>query len=193
MSEEPNPYAAPSSPIGSTQSSMESTEPNVTARSIFLSWEKWLRPAYNLILAGVACLIILNFTNLGYPVPRNGRTVFHFISRGHRRQRLVHRRSARRLLHLGFTRQALCPRHRDYLHARHVVLHAGRANLRNLVLVHPVPGTQIFRLTKPSWSVPDPAEVIPQLPASRRSGDRACSSAQVRSSGLRGRSRARGT
>ncbi len=81
MSEEPNPYAAPSSPIGSTQSSMESTEPNVTARSIFLSWEKWLRPAYNLILAGVACLVILSFTNMGYPVPRNGRTVFHFLSR----------------------------------------------------------------------------------------------------------------
>lgn len=81
MSEEPNPYAAPSSPIESTQSSIESTEPKVTARSIFLSWEKWLRPAYNLILAGVACLVILSFTNMGYPVPRNGRTVYHFISR----------------------------------------------------------------------------------------------------------------
>ena len=53
----------------------------MTARSIFLSWEKWLRPAYNLILAGVACLVILSFTNMGYPVPRNGRTVYHFISR----------------------------------------------------------------------------------------------------------------
>jgi hypothetical protein len=81
MSKETNPYAAPSSPIESTQSSIESTEPKVTARSIFLSWEKWLRPAYNLILAGVACLVILSFTYMGYPVPRNGRTVFHFISR----------------------------------------------------------------------------------------------------------------
>jgi hypothetical protein len=81
MSEERNPYAAPSSPIESTQSSIESREPKVTARSVFLYWEKWLRPAYNLILAGVACLVILSFTNKGYPVPRNGRTVFHFISR----------------------------------------------------------------------------------------------------------------
>jgi hypothetical protein len=74
MSGEPNPFAAPSSPI-------ESSEPKVTARSIFLNWENWLRPAYNLILAAVACLVILSFTNMGYPVPRNGRAVFHFISR----------------------------------------------------------------------------------------------------------------
>jgi hypothetical protein len=81
MTEEPNPYAASSSPIESTQSSIESTGPKVTARSTFLRWEKWLRPAYNLILAGVACLVILSFMNMGYPVPRNGRTVFYFISR----------------------------------------------------------------------------------------------------------------
>jgi hypothetical protein len=81
MSGEPNPYAAPSSAIESTRSSIEPAEPKVTARSIFLNWEKWLRPAYNLIVAGVACSVILSFTNMGYPVPRNGRTVFHFISR----------------------------------------------------------------------------------------------------------------
>jgi hypothetical protein len=81
MRGEPNPFAAPSSAFESTKSSIESTEPNVTARSIFLRWEKWLRPAYNLILAGVASLVILILTIKGYPVPRNGRTVFYFISR----------------------------------------------------------------------------------------------------------------
>jgi hypothetical protein len=80
MIDEPNPYVPPSS-VESRQSAIESTEPKVTARSIFSRWEKWLRPAYNLILAGVACLVVLNFANMGYPVPRNGRTVFHFISR----------------------------------------------------------------------------------------------------------------
>ncbi len=62
VSEESNPYSAPSSPIESTQSSIRSPEPKVAARSIFLSWETWLRPAYNLILAGVAGLVISSFT-----------------------------------------------------------------------------------------------------------------------------------
>jgi hypothetical protein len=62
-------------------SEIEPREPKVAARGIFLNWEKRLRPAYNVVLAGVACLVILSFTNMGYPVPRNGRTVFHFISR----------------------------------------------------------------------------------------------------------------
>lgn len=55
--------------------------PKYTARGIFLTWEKWLRPAYNLILAGIAGLVILSFTSRGYPVPGNSRTVFHFVSR----------------------------------------------------------------------------------------------------------------
>lgn len=81
MSEERNPYAAPSSSIEATRSPIDSKKPNVTARSIFLNWEKWLRPAYNVILTGVTCLVILRLTKMGYPVPRNGRTLFHFVSR----------------------------------------------------------------------------------------------------------------
>ena len=55
--------------------------PKVTARNVFLTWEKWLRPAYNLVLAAIAGMVILSFTRMGYPVPRNGRAVFHFVSR----------------------------------------------------------------------------------------------------------------
>jgi len=58
-----------------------SNSPKVDARDIFLTWEKWLRPAYNLVLAGVAALVIMSFTRRGYPVPHSGRTVFHFFSR----------------------------------------------------------------------------------------------------------------
>jgi hypothetical protein len=52
-----------------------------TARDIFLRWETRLRPAYNLVLAGVAVLTIMVFARMGYPVPRNGRMVFHFVTR----------------------------------------------------------------------------------------------------------------
>lgn len=81
MSEDPNPFAAPSAPLGAGQGAANVTELPVTARDIFLRWEKWLRPAYNLILAGAACLVILHFASMGYPIPRSGRTVFHFVSR----------------------------------------------------------------------------------------------------------------
>jgi hypothetical protein len=55
--------------------------PQVAARDIFLVWETRLRPAYNLVLAGVAVSVVMLFVRMGYPVPRNGRTVFHFLSR----------------------------------------------------------------------------------------------------------------
>jgi hypothetical protein len=55
--------------------------PKVVARDVFLSWERWLRPAYNVVLAGITVLVVLSFVRMGYPVPRNHRTVFHFVSR----------------------------------------------------------------------------------------------------------------
>ena len=121
----------------------------MTARSIFLSWEKWLRPAYNLILAGVACLVILSFTNMGYPVPRNGRTVFHFISRA----------IAANLL---FTAGPLADYYISVLLGRRSVLVTGilftLGTLFSMLVVpisvswlwfYAVPRTQILRLTKP--------------------------------------------
>jgi hypothetical protein len=53
----------------------------VIARDIFLAWEKRLRPAYNLLLAGIAALVVMRYSAMGYPVPRNGRTIYHFVSR----------------------------------------------------------------------------------------------------------------
>jgi hypothetical protein len=74
MNDERNPYAAPSS-------SLESAQPGAQAQTIFLTWEKWLRPSYNVVLVGVSCWVIAGFIKMGYPVPRNGRTLFHFFSR----------------------------------------------------------------------------------------------------------------
>lgn len=51
------------------------------ARSVFLTWEKWLRPSYNLILAGFAVVVVMSLSARGYPVPRSGRTICHFASR----------------------------------------------------------------------------------------------------------------
>ncbi|WP_165248287.1 hypothetical protein [Paludisphaera soli] len=54
--------------------------PPSTARDVFLTWEKWLRPAFNVILAGVAGLVLLNFSATSHPLPMNVRTYFHFAS-----------------------------------------------------------------------------------------------------------------
>jgi hypothetical protein len=52
-----------------------------TFRNILITWERWLRPAYNIVLAAVSVLVILNFLRSEYPVPPIGSALFHFGTR----------------------------------------------------------------------------------------------------------------
>ncbi len=50
------------------------------ARDVFLFWEKWLRPSYNILLV-LACLgSVALLAGPGQPVPFNRSLVFHLVS-----------------------------------------------------------------------------------------------------------------
>jgi len=51
------------------------------ARDVFLLWEKWLRPSYNVLLALACIAVAALLATPEQPVPLNGASAFHLISR----------------------------------------------------------------------------------------------------------------